>query len=124
MTETTVREGIAYAERETGEMKLGLYLFALGGDGGSMYWLFPAMVSVWVPLLADSDGKEVAIADQGLRVERQVHDWTTVDGDELTDDALTLTRPKWYHADLPFDRSDVADLDAVTATLDGAPRQN
>ncbi|QLH83890.1 DUF5673 domain-containing protein [Halosimplex pelagicum] len=92
--------------------------FALGERAPSMYWLFPAMISVWVPLLADSDGREVAVAGSGLRVDRQIHDWGTVGGYELTDDALTLTRPKWYHADLSFDRADIDDLDAVTAALD------
>ncbi|ELZ24545.1 hypothetical protein C475_12425 [Halosimplex carlsbadense 2-9-1] len=92
--------------------------FALGGAGESMYWLFPTLLPVWIPVLAGSDGKEVAVADGGLRVERQVHGWDTVDGYELTDDALTLTRPKWYHADLSFDSGDIEDVEAVTAALD------
>ncbi|MFB6141349.1 MAG: DUF5673 domain-containing protein [Halosimplex sp.] len=92
---------------------------ALGsGDSDFVYWWFPAMLPVWLPILADSDGKEVAVADEGLRVERQVHDWATVDGYELTDDALTLRRPRWYHSDLSFDRGDVENLDEVTAALD------
>lgn len=92
--------------------------FAFGGADESMYWLVPTMLPVWIPLLADSDGKEVAVADEGLRVERQVHDWATVDSYELTDDTLVLSRPKWYHADLSFDRGDIEDADAVTAALD------
>jgi hypothetical protein len=92
--------------------------FAVGGAGESMYWLFPTLLPVWIPLLADSDGKQVAVTDGGLRVERQVHGWDTVDGYELTDDALTLTRPRWYHSDLSFDSGDIDDLDEVTAALD------
>ncbi|WP_436928850.1 DUF5673 domain-containing protein [Halosimplex halobium] len=92
--------------------------FALGGDMEFSYWWLPAMFGVWIPILADSDGREVAVADGGLRVERQIHDWDTVDGYELTDDALTVTRPKWYHSNRSFDRGDIEDLDAVTAALD------
>jgi len=92
--------------------------FAIGGDGESMFWLFPTLLPVWIPLLSGSDGKEIAVTDGGLRVERQIHGWDTVDGYELTDEALTVTRPKWYHADLSFAREDIADLDEVTAALD------
>ncbi|WP_436910765.1 DUF5673 domain-containing protein [Halosimplex marinum] len=94
--------------------------FALGDGSGFSYWWLPAMLPIWIPILADADGREVAVADGGLRVERQIHDWDTVDGYEVSDDALTVTRPKWYHSDLSFDRGDVEDLDAVTAALDDA----
>mgnify|MGYP000229967355 CR=1 FL=1 len=93
-------------------------VFGFGDQVGTMYWLFPALIPVWVPILAGSGGKEVAVADEALRVERQLHDWDTVDGYELTDDALTLSRPRWYHADLSFDRNDVENLSAVTDALD------
>jgi hypothetical protein len=89
-----------------------------GDSAGTMYWLFPALFPVWIPILAGSDGKEVAVTDGGVRVERQVHDWDTVDGYELTGDALVLSRPRWYHADLSFDRSDIEDVAAVTDALD------
>jgi hypothetical protein len=92
--------------------------FAVGDDWSSMYWLFPSLLPVWIPIFAGSEGKEVAVADGGLRVERRIHDWDTVDGYALTDDALTVTRPKWYHADRSFDRGDIDDVDAVTAALD------
>jgi hypothetical protein len=88
------------------------------GDSDVFTWLFPALLPGWIVMLADPDGKEVAVADEGVRVERQIHDWATVDGYEVTDDALTLGRSKWYHSDLSFDRDDVDDLDAVTAALD------
>lgn len=91
--------------------------FALG-SGDSVYLWLPLMVPVWIPILVGSDGREVAIADGGLRVERQIHEWEHIDGYELTDDALTVTRPAWYRTDLSFDRSDVEDIDAVTALLD------
>jgi|GEM_PF-1302694 len=102
--------GVAFA--------VGAFVFGFADDAGTIYWLFPALLPVWVPLLTGSDGKEIAITDGGIRVERQVHDWDTVDGYELTDDALTITRPRWYHADLSFDRTDVEDLSAVTDALD------
>jgi len=88
------------------------------GDSDVFTWLFPALLPGWIVMLADSDGKEVAVADEGLRVERQIHGWDTVDGYELTDDALTLARPKWYHSDRSFDRGDIENLDEVTAALD------
>jgi hypothetical protein len=97
---------------------VGAFVFGLAEDAGTIYWLFPAMFPVWVPILAGSDGKEVAVTDGGVRVERQVHDWDTVDGYELTDDALVVSRPRWYHADLSFDRTDVENLSAVTDALE------
>jgi len=93
-------------------------VFGFADDSGTLYWLLPSMLPVWLPLLTGSDDREVAITDGGVRVERQVHDWDTVDGYELTDDALTITRPRWYHADLSFARPDIEDLSAVTDALD------
>jgi len=93
-------------------------VLGVGDTSGSLVWMLPAMFSGWLPLFADSDGKEVAVTDGGLRVERQVHDWETIERYELTDDALTLHRPAWYRADLSFDRSDIDDIDAVTGALD------
>ncbi|QPV62668.1 hypothetical protein I7X12_18375 [Halosimplex litoreum] len=103
---------------------VAVVVFALGDASASMYWLFPTLLPVWIPLLTDSDGNEVAVADGGLRVERQVYGWDTVDDYELTDDALTLTRPKWYRADLSFDREDIDDVAAVTAALDDLLTRN
>jgi hypothetical protein len=99
--------------------------FALGsGDLDFVTWFFPALLPGWIVMLADSDGKEVAVADEGLRVERQVHDWATVEGYEVTDDALTLTRSAWYRDDLSFDRNDIENLDEVTAALDDVLNQS
>lgn len=83
----------------------------------ALYWTPLALTPLWIAI-SEGDGREVAIAEEGLRVDRQVHDWATVDGYELTDDALSITRTEWYRSTLSFDRSDIEDVDGVTAALD------
>lgn len=101
-----------------GAVAVGSFAFGFGDDSGTFYWWFPAMVPVWLPIFAGPDGRGVTVADEGLRVERQIHGWETFDGYELTDDALLFSRTGWYRTTLSFDRDDIEDLDAVTAALD------
>lgn len=80
-------------------------------------WL-PALLPVWVALLADDDGREYAVTDAGLRIEGGLHRWATFSGYEVDGAALRLHRGAWYRATLSLDRGDIEDPDAVLAALD------
>lgn len=69
-------------------------------------WL-PALLPVWIAIFQDEDGREVAVTDQGLRVEQALHEWETFTAYERTDEALTLSRSAWYRSTLSFDRGDI-----------------
>jgi hypothetical protein len=90
------------------------------GDGVSLtsYVWLPAMVPVWIMLLTNRTIHEVAVAEEGLRVDTTIYDWGTVSGYERTDEALTIARPKWCHSDATFARDDIDDVDAVLEALD------
>lgn len=84
----------------------------------SSYVWAPAMLPVWIILLTNRTTHEVALAEEGLRVDTQIHDWDSFERYELTDHALEFTREKWYHADVAFARDDIESLDAVSEALD------
>jgi hypothetical protein len=110
----TVAAAVVLAAGVVVGVGLPLYL----GDGvsvSSFVWL-PALVPAWIGLL-DGDGREVAVTDRGLRVERTLHDWEGFAAFAVTDDALRLHRDAWYRSSLSFDRDDVEDLDAVVRAL-------
>ncbi|MXR50385.1 hypothetical protein GRX03_02020 [Halovenus sp. WSH3] len=79
-------------------------------------WLSPSL-PVWFVIFQDSDGREVAVTSEGLRVEQALHDWETFEGYERSDDALRLTRSQWYQSTFAFDTSDIDDPDAVVEAL-------
>ena len=107
----------------TGTVVVASALF-LGDDVSlSSYVWLPALVPVWTMLLTNRTTHEVAVAEEGLRVDRTIHDWETVESYELTDEALTIARPTWYHSDATFAREDIDDLDTVVDALsEHAPR--
>lgn len=93
--------------------------FVVGeGPPTSMLWILPTMVPVYVAVVSSGDGREVAITADGLRVERTLHDWDTVDDYELTEEELVFRRTGWWRGRLAFDASDLGNVSDVRTALD------
>lgn len=85
-------------------------------DVASYAWVF-GLAPVWIVLLQQQD-KAVAVAEEGLRVDQQVHDWADFESYELTDEALRLSRSGWFETQIAFDPADIEDVEAVREALD------
>jgi len=92
-------------------------LFTSGIDNlATLAWL-PGSLSVFVIVLSNRQKREVAVTDAGLMVQNQLHDWDTIEGFEVTDDAVVFSRTDWYRSSFNFDPNDIDDIDAVEAAL-------
>lgn len=79
-------------------------------------WL-PGLLPTWLMIFRNEDGREIAVTDEGLRVEQALHEWDTFAAYERTDEALTLTRPAWYRSTQSFDLDDIDDPETVIDAL-------
>lgn len=92
------------------------FLAATGDGGFEAVWPAFGGVSTTLLLLFGDDGSEVAVTDEGLRVDRAVTRWDGFDGYRVTDERIELVRSRWYLPARTFERGQVSDEDAL---LDG-----
>jgi hypothetical protein len=79
-------------------------------------WL-PAMIPVWLQLIQGETTHSVTVADIGLGIEKSIHEWETIKGVDVTDEALVVRRTDWYRTSLQFDREDIENSDAVVRAI-------
>lgn len=111
---------------------VGGVMVVLSGGFGALAFLFldgdpspglfagyaaTAMGGLTTLLAAKDDEREVKITDVGVKVKMAIHDWNTFTDYEVTDDAVVLERPKWWHSSFKFDREDIENLDEVEPAL-------
>lgn len=77
----------------------------------------PAMIPVWLQILRGETTRSVTVADIGLVVDKSIQDWETIQGADVTDEALVVRRTEWYRPNLQFDRDDVENSDAIVQAI-------
>lgn len=95
-------------------ISVGIVVFSDADPMPTLVWV-PAQVPIWLAVLQNVDNREVQITDVGLRVQRTFHDWTSISGVELTDEAVRFERTSRWRSAFTFDREDVDDPAAVVA---------
>lgn len=92
--------------------------FLAVADDGGFEAIWPAFggVSTTLLLLFSDDSSEVAVTDEGLRVDRAITRWDGFDGYRTTDERIELVRSRWYLPPRTFEREQISDEDAL---LDG-----
>jgi len=68
-------------------------------------------------LLGDDDETELAVTDNGLRIDRSMTRWDALTGYRVTDEAIELVRPHWYTPTRSFERAEISDEDALVSGL-------
>ena len=103
---------------------IGLIVIAAGAaiiafDGfNSSTMLFSSLTGLSsLFLLFDNDGHELAVTDEGLRVERSITPWDDLDGYRVTDDEIEIERARWLPS-RDFDREEMDDDTAFIDALD------
>jgi hypothetical protein len=82
----------------------------------TLAWL-PGMLSVFVVVLSNRQEREVTITDAGITVQNHLQGWDSIEGFEVTEEAVVFSRSDWYRSSFRFDRDDIDDTDAVEAAL-------
>ena len=88
-------------------------------DDADFGTMIPTLTGAWSSLLlfVGNDGSEVAVTDEGLRIDQWFTPWSDLDGYRVTDETVELVRPKWYHPTRDFERGEISDEDALVEAL-------
>jgi len=67
--------------------------------------------------LLDDDNHEIAVTDEGLRVDRSITPWDDLAEFRVTDEEIRIERAKWWLPSRDFDREEMGDDEAFIAAL-------
>ena len=68
--------------------------------------------------LFDNDGHELAVTDEGLRVDNSIAPWDDLGSYRVTDEEIQIERAKWWLPSRDFDREEIDDDAAFIEALD------
>lgn len=91
-------------------------LYAGDADAGALGSTFGGLWTA-VLLLAHDESAEVAVTDEGLRIDRGFTRWVDLEGYRVTDESVALVRSQWYLPDRDFDRDAIDDEAALLDAL-------
>jgi len=78
------------------------------GDGSStLFTSLTGLSSLF--LLFDNDGHELAVTDEGLRVDSSMTPWDDLGSYRVTDEELKIERARWWLPSRDFDREEIGD---------------
>jgi len=79
-----------------------------GFDGSStLFTSLTGLSSLF--LLFDNDGHELAVTDEGLRVDSSMTPWDDLGSYRVTDEELKIERARWWLPSRDFDREEIGD---------------
>ena len=79
-----------------------------GFDGSStLFTSLTGLSSLF--LLFDNDGHELAVTDEGLRVDSSMTPWDDLGSYRVTDEELKIERERWWLPSRDFDREEISD---------------
>jgi len=79
-----------------------------GFDGSStLFTSLTGLSSLF--FLFDNDGHELAVTDEGLRVDSSIIPWDDLGSYRLTDEEIKIDRAKWWLPSRDFDREEIGD---------------
>lgn len=88
-----------------------------GGDFGSVTTGLGGLSTVLLLFASDDDETELAVTDNGLRIDRSMTRWDALDGYRVTAEEIQFVRRQWYAPARSFEREKVSDEDALLAGL-------
>jgi len=79
-----------------------------GFDGSStLFTSLTGLSSLF--FLFDNDGHELAVTDEGLRVDSSMTPWDDLGSYHVTDEELKIERARWWLPSRDFDREEIGD---------------
>ena len=88
-----------------------------GFDGSStLFTSLTGLSSLF--FLFDNDGHELAVTDEGLRVDSSITPWDDLGSYRLTDEEIKIDRAKWWLPSRDFDREEIGDDAAFIDALE------
>lgn len=96
----------------------GAAIFALDGFEGNttLFTSLTGLSSLFI--LFGDDGHELAVTDEGLRVNRSMTPWADLDSFRVTDEKIELKRARWWLSTRDFDREEIGDDKTFIEALD------
>ena len=92
-----------------------------GFDGSSTLFTWLTGLSSLF-FLFDNDGHELAVTDEGLRVDRSITLWDDLGSYRVTDEEIQIERARWWLPSRDFDREEIDDEAFIEALSEFLPQ--